>query len=206
MTKTILLLSGLIFLTVSCNQQDKKTDTQPTDNQQNSSSTNFNLSGKVYSFGSDVGMHNCDIVYTIGDVFNSIIFLNDSEFVEQSSSPGYMYLTKGNYSLNNNKLSLNYNSDALIGENEDLEKNEMTFKKEKRNDKIVYEGDICNNSLYFITKDSTDRYLAIDKYYSTADSYQETLQRDGYWQKLGLPVKQFKNNTDSVKVTRGYLK
>jgi hypothetical protein len=205
MTKTILLLSSIVFLTVSCNQQEKKTEIQPTDNQQNSPSANFNLSGKVYSFGSDVGMHNCDIVYTIGDVFNTIIFLNDSEFVEHASSPGYQFLTKGNYSLSNNKLSLTYNSDALIGDgNENPEKNEMTFKKEKRNDKIIYDGDICNKSIYFTTKDSVDKYLAIDKYYSTADDYQETLQRDGYWQKLGLPVKVFKNNIDSVKVTNGF--
>jgi hypothetical protein len=195
MEKTILLIASLVFFIISCGQRDKKTITETNVILKDSTAINFNLAGKVYSFGSDVGMYNCDIVYTIGDVFNKIIFLNDSEFVEHTSSPGTQFLTKGNYSLINNKLTLKYNSDVLIGDgDENSEENEMTFKKEKLNYKIIYDGDICNKSIYFITKDSVDKYLAIDKYYNTANDYQERLQLDGYWQKLGLSVKEFKNN------------
>ncbi len=201
--------SLLMLFFVACTGTDKPAEKNTgslsdSTGAENKNKTAVQLTGKVFTYGTDVGLYNCNAFPPIGDVRSVFYFFSDAEFVYQSDSPGVLYLCKGRYRIGNNQLALYFDGDALMGD-ENMETGKISFNKEKRSpDTLQFDLAECTKGFYFITGDTLDRYLAQDEYYPDGEDFQIRLQENKYWEMLGLKNRAFPAKDRTPKVIRGF--
>lgn len=185
-TFAVLLFATAMLAFYSCEEKDKKNE--------------HALSGKVYM--SSEGMDSlCNIIPLATDYYETIIFLNDSEFLhllntccgDDVEDFAYEYVTKGKYKLDEKLLKMNFDVMSAVCYSKfvtdslhpDLSVNEEHVELEKT--AISSESMVrlnCMEIPYFIHLfGETEREFMSPTTFSV-DTYKKELEQNGAWKTL----------------------
>lgn len=166
-TLLFLLLSGQIF-----SQQKNK------------------LNQTVYYFGPTIDSASAKVLAECDCCTDNILFINEKEFVAISYCMADKTVSKGNYTIQANKVILYYDG-LFVNKIRNLDwddnkkgKSKYSFKSEKtKSFKTILTPTVYKNKLFYITNDEEVSYGTIEKK-SSINVFIKELKSDGLWQRL----------------------
>lgn len=182
---TIILTVGLLMF-LSCGESDQK--------------VHQTLSGTVYQ-SSDGLDDNCKIIPNQTDYFQTLLFLNDSEFVKTVNTccgePGEdfasLYCYSGTYKMDEKSLMLTFNSQRVVyyskeslNETGDSSSVSSTHIETEKSDLTILKFDRlnCKAIIYFKQRDGDFIGEFISPITDTFDNQKNDLVKLGVWKKL----------------------